>query len=260
MAGKKYIKKVTKKTYVKKAGPSSAMAALSRQVAALARVQRSTTSKVMYNQGVSVLPLGNVLADGYRVDPLTNFGSWNRTFGTDADDEQGKRAMIRNTNCQWVINSNESDPVGISMFVVSIKKVGSDLLSGGALGTLTNGTHYVGNGSKVLLNLNYFKLHYVKRFIQGAYSTNRIALGSAPAVQSIPSETQSLSKMGKFNLKYNMGKGLAVQNPSGDWKAGGYPKSDTQNYFLLTFTDNSTTDLESPYLSYQAVHTVEVSA
>jgi len=238
----------------------TSFAALAKKVAALSTKQRRLVSKVMYTQGVAPSSLGNAAGDGYRVDPITKFSDWSRIFGTDADDEQGKRCLIKNSNIQWTINTTETDPVGISMFVVSLKSIASDLLSGGSLATLTNGTHYVGNGSKVLLNMNFFNIHYVKRWQQGVYSQLRPVNGTAPAVQTLATETQSLCKAGKISLKYNSGKGLAVQNPSGDWKAGGYPKSDTSNYFMVTFTDNSTLDLESPFLSYTMVHTVEVSA
>lgn len=236
------------------------VAALAKKVAALSTKQRRLVSKVMYTQGIGPTVLGNVAGDGYRVDTLTNFGSWTRIFGTDADDEQGKRALIKSSNVQWTINSNEPDPIGLSMFVVSLKSIASELLSGGNLATLTNGTHYTGNGSRVLLNMNFFNIHYVKRWQQGAYASSRPALATAPAVQVLATETASLCKSGKVSLKYNSGKGLAVQNPSGDWKSGGYPKSDTQNYFMITFTDNSTLDTESPILAYTMIHSVEVSA
>lgn len=240
---------------------TTSVAALAKKVAALSTKQRRLVSKVMYTRGLGITALGNVAGDGYRADTITRFADWSRIFGTDADDEQGKRCLIKNSNIQWTINTSEQEPIGISMFVVSLKNVGSELLdASGNLATLVNGTHYVGNGSKVLLNMNYFNIHYVKRWQQGAYRTLRPVAGSAPAVQSIAGETASLCKSGKVSLKYNGGKGLAVQNPSGDWKAGIFPKSDTQNYFMLTYTDNSVSDVASPFLSYTMVHTVEVSA
>jgi hypothetical protein len=69
----------------------------------------------------------------------------------------------------------------------------------------------------------------------------------------------SYQKNGKISIPY--GKyGMSIQNPAGDWKAGGHPKADTQNYFVLCFTDNSTVDLQNPLLSWNIVHAALVSA
>jgi hypothetical protein len=257
-------KRVVKKTtYVKRGAkkPSVNLAALQKKVNQLALKEKSHICKVMYGQANASVVLGNLAGDSLTTIPLTQFTAWSRIFGTDADDEQAKKASIRNVNMQYSISTTEADPVGISMFVVSLKSVASDLLvAGGSLGTLTNGTHYYGNGNKVLLNMNFFNIHHVKRIIMGSQSIARPASGANPALQNIPSETGSLFKKGRFSILYNKGRGLNVSNPAGDWKAGSYPKSDTQNYFWLIFTDDSTADAASPTLSYNAVNTVEVVA
>jgi hypothetical protein len=260
-----YTKKVTKVTKYKKRSPASkpsgSIVALTKKVNAMAAAQRGTLTKCMYQQAATNLIMGNVAGNYIDIIPLNKFTTWSRIFGTDADDEQGKKCIIRNTNLQWNITTQEPDGIGFSVFCVSLKKTASDIItSAGDLSGLTAGTHYVGNGSKVLLNMNYFNLHYVKRFVQGSENVYRPVLGSAaPGVQSVPSETASLQKTGKISLPY--GKyGMAVTNPSGDWKAGGHPKADTQNYFMLFFSDNVTVDGQNPFLSYNAVHSVVVSA
>jgi len=260
-----YTKKVTKVTKYKKRSPASkpsgSIVALTKKVNAMAAAQRGTLTKCMYQQAAVNLIMGNVAGNYIDIIPLNKFTAWSRIFGTDADDEQGKKCVIRNTNLQWSIQTQDPDGVGFSVFCVSLKKIASDIItSAGDLSGLVAGTHYVGNGSKVLLNMNYFNIHYVKRFVQGAEIVSRVSgPSSAPAVQSIPSDTASLQKTGKISLPY--GKyGMTVQNPSGDWKAGGHPKADTNNYFVLFFTDNSTVDGQNPFLSYNAVHSVQVSA
>jgi len=238
---------------------TSAIATLTKRVNALTRSTQGTQSKVMYKQDYST-NLGNATGNYIDILPLDKFTAWTRIFGTDADDEQGKRCVVKSTNVQWNIVAPEPDSVGYSMFCVNLKKNASDLIdTAGDLTGLLSGTHYVGSGSKVLLNMNFFNIHYVKRFVSGAPRTERSLSGQYPAVQSIASETASLQRTGKFTVPY--GKyGMAVQNPAGDWKAGGRPKADTQNYFFLTFSDNSTVDFENPQLNATILHNVLVSA
>jgi len=255
---KVYVKK-TKKTYKKARGGPSAIATLTKRVNALTRATQGTQSKIMYGQKASVT-LGNASGNFISVVPMLKFSNWARIFGTDADDEQGKRCVVKSSNFQWNIITNEPDPIGYSMFCVSLKKSASDLItSAGDLATLISDTHFAGAGSKVLLNMNYFNVHYVKRFVTGANRIERAVAGQFPAIQTAPSETQSLQKTGKFSVPY--GKyGMTIINPAGDWKAGGHPKGDTQNYFFLTFCDNATVDFENPVMEHNIVHSVLVSA
>lgn len=214
----------------------------------------------MYQQAQTNVLLGNVAGDYVDIIPMNKFTAWSRIFGTDADDEQGKRCVVKSSNFQWNIITTEPDGIGYSVFAVSLKKSASDIINvNGDLSGLTAGTHYVGNGSKVLLNMNYFNVHYVKRFVMGSEQIARGATGAIPAVQNIPSETASLQKTGKISIPYGK-MGMSIVNPAGDWKAGGHPKADTQNHFVLFFTDNSTADGQNAFLSYNAVHSVLVSA
>jgi hypothetical protein len=216
----------------------------------------------MYQQQAVNVTMGNATGDYIDIIPMNKFTSWSRIFGTDADDEQGKRCVVKSSSMNWNINTAEPDPIGFSVFAVSLKKSASDIINvAGDLSGLTAGTHYVGNGSKVLLNMNYFNVHYVKRFQMGSEQVFRTAvvLPGAPAVQAIPAETASLQKIGKINIPYGK-MGMAIVNPAGDWKAGGHPKADTQNHFVLFFSDNSTVDGQNPFLSYNIVHSVLVSA
>jgi len=261
MAPKKVYVKKTKRTYKKKAPMgSSALAILTKRVNAIARSTQGTQSKCMYQQADVNFPLGNAAGNQVLSLSMNKFSNWLRIFGTDADDEQGKRCIVKSTNFQWNVTTLEPDGIGFSMFAVSLKKSASDLINtSGDLTGLTAGTHYVGNGSKVLLNMNYFNVNYVKRWVMGNEQIARAASGAIPAVQNIPSETASLQKTGKISIPYGK-HGMSIVNPSGDWKAGGFPKADTQNHFVLVFTDNSTVDGQNPFLSYNAVHSVLVSA
>jgi len=214
----------------------------------------------MYQQSVINQTLGNAAGNYIEVIPILKFTNWARIFGTDADDEQGKRCVIKSSNMQWNVTSDDPDPVGFSMFAVSLKKTASDILTtAGDLTGLTAGVHYVGNGSKVLLNMNFFNVHYVKRWNSGGSLPGVTRTTAGVSQTSIANEGMSYQKTGKISIPY--GKyGMSIQNPAGDWKAGGHPKADTQNYFVLCFTDNSTVDLQNPLLSWNIVHAALVSA
>lgn len=246
---KKVVKKVTKKV-----APLT-IKALAKKVSTLARVQKNIISPVMYAQAATSVLLGNTTGAAITSVNLTSFVNWTRTFGTDADDEQAKKATIKRTVLQYTINTNEPDPIGYSVFVVSIKRCADDLFNAG-IASMVAGTHYYGQHCNVLLNMKYFNIHYVKRFQQGSYATYRAATGAAPA--TIGGDQGGLSFRGSINLNYNNGKGLLINNPSGDWKASNTPKNAQQNYFLLVFCNDSTVDVESPYMAYNAIHTVHV--
>lgn len=259
---RKVVRKFAKKAVPKKSVQAT-VARLTKKVNAIAKVEKDHICKVMYSQGDS-LSLGTATgAQPSQIIPLTNYSYWTRCFGTDADDEQAKKAVIRKSSTEYIIDaSGELDTTGYSIFCVSLKKNASALLdtSGYLLGTFTNNVHYYGSGSRVLLNLNYFNVHYVKRHLTGDSAALRGG-GTAgfPSLTNMPSGS-ALRFTGKINMSYNKGKGLAVQNPKGDWKAAGYPQDDAQNYFILCFADDSTLDAASPRILYNTVHVVDVVA
>lgn len=217
----------------------------------------------MYSGSVSFACSTALGLASYNATPLLKFDQWTRTFGTDADDEVQKKALIRKCNVNWQIATNEPDARWYSVFLVSLKDEASALLkTDGTLDTLTAGTHYSDPGSQgsgTLLNLKFFNVHYHKRFHLGVVPENKAAVGTAPAVQNIPMTGRDTTRIGKVNLP--LGKyGLRVQNPAGDWKAGVYPKDPSKNYFFLTFwSGDSIADGEYPNMYLQWLTSVDAS-
>jgi len=268
MAGKKYVKKVTTKTYKKKAGAkkTSGMGAelmkLKRQVARLTKV---AINKIQYTRNFN-FDLTNVAGTpSYASYNLMQFSNWTRVFGTDADDEVNKNCLIRSCVARTWLATNEPDARQYSTWVVQLKDNGSELLinnatvgTPGNLGPLVSGTHYVNTGSEVLLNLKYFKVLYHRARHTGIFPSDKAAVGTAGAVQNISTVGEDMNQLGRF--KINLGRGIRVSNPSGDWKAGLYPKDPSQNYFYLCFwSGDSSLDGQSAAMYVDTLLGVEVS-
>jgi len=260
---KSYVKKTTKKTYIKKSpskGPamSQQVAKLQRQVSRLTRV---AINRIQYQQNQQTDMYNALGTDSYSALPLVKFDNWSRVFGTDADDEVNKQCVIKSMKCNWRFTTNEPDARRYAIFVVSLKDNASALLqTDGTLAPLTSGTHYTASADLCLLNLNYFNIHYHKRFHSGVYPESKAAgPSSAGAVQNIPNTGIDTQRVGSWNLRFGKN-GLQVKNPSGDWRAGQYPKDPSSNYFVLTFwLGDSIADGEYGAIQYQTLTQVDVS-
>jgi len=235
---------------------------LKRQVARLTKV---AINRIQYSQAANFQLATALGLDSYVAHPLLKFDNWSRVFGTDADDEVNKQCVIKSQKCNWRFVTFEPDARQYSIFVVSLKDNGSELLndvasgSPGTLATLTPGTHYTSSADQTLLNLNYFNIHYHKKFTAGVVNMSKVASGTAGALQNIPNNGIDTLRLGSWNLKFGL-RGMQVKNPSGDWRAGIYPKDPSKNYFALTFwAGDSIADLEVPYLSFQTLTQVDVS-
>lgn len=234
-----------------------------RQVAAkvnkIARAVSGSRNRVYYNQA-EVLSLATATGtQPSTVIPLTNFSYWTRTFGTDTDDENSKKAIIRKSSLQYVISANgELDQCGVSLFLVKLRPAARTLLdtNGNLQATLTQGTHFTGTASKVLLNPNFFDILKVKRYILGDISATRG--GGTSANPNIPNMPMKENYTGRFNISYNMGKGLVISNPAGDWKSSN-PTTVSNNYYVLCFCDDSTLDTKSLEIQYNANHVVDAA-
>lgn len=228
---------------------------------AISKLNKVALNRINYQQNGS-FSMSNAtgLAD-YASVPLLKFSTWSRIFGTDADDESNKQALVRSTKANWQMWTSEPDGRSYSFFVVSLKDQANELLNtDGTLGTLTSGTHYAGTGGQVLLNLKFFNLHYYRRRIAGVNPQEKSAGTAAPAVQNIGATTNDSIQQGTFLVKYGKN-GMKVLNPSGDWKAGVYPKDPSKNYYIIVFWDgDSTADLQVPTMYYNMVHSVDVTA
>lgn len=233
--------------------------ALVQKVNRLAAAQRGTRNRIYYNQQETLSLATLTGAQPSTIIPLTNFSYWTRTFGTDADDEASKRAIIQKSSVQYVVSANgELDQIGVSIFLVQLKKNAARMLDGnGTLqATFTSGQHYTGVGSRVLLNPEYFKIWGVRRAVLGDVAATRGGGTSGnPTINNFPMKENFT---GRFNVKYNGGKGMTIVNPYGDWKASN-PTTTTNNFYLLCFCDDSTTDTKEANIQYNAVHVVDAA-
>lgn len=222
---------------------------LASDVRKIKRDQRIEKSKLFYRNS-AFATIGNAAADSVYVFPFFTYSSWTRVFGTDADDETGKNALIKKTNLDLMINTDgERAAIDYTMFVVQLTKFGHEELYDrvtGGLGALANNVHFsrAGTNGMAFLSQRYFKILAVKR----------VATGTAG---SLPTETISLRKRMYMKFNYNKGNGIFVTNPVGDWRNGISPLAPNTNTYLLCFNNDSTVD-SSVKLAINALHTVEV--
>lgn len=156
-----------------------------------------------------------------------------------------KRAFVS------VRQNNEPNLIRYSMFLVSLKDQGADTTTfdpaTGTL-TLTGGTHYTSLGSdQVALSPRFFNVHAVRRFTMG-YE------GSAGPTADTRSERRFIFDIRPRKL---------VQNPKGNMFANAafeFPKDPSLNYFILTFNDNVSTDLESNRIDIQVTDTWAIAS
>lgn len=230
---------------------------------AVSRLTKVAINKIQYQRNFSHVMASLVGASaGYEGTNLLRFADWTRVFGTDADDEVNKNALIRKITGRVQVATNEPDQRQYSIWVVSLKDNASELLtaSTGALATLTQGTHYVNTGSEVLLNLKFFNVHFHKARHLGVYPMDKAAVGTAGAVQNIPNMGEDSVQLYSFSIKCGGTRGMKVSNPAGDWKAGVYPKDPSQNYFFLTFySADSVADAQYGSCTVNTLASVEVS-
>lgn len=260
----KYTKKVTKKVYKKKpakktSGMNLELLKLKRQVARLTKV---AINKIQYRTAFNMNCYDVAGLANYQARNLVKFSDWTRIFGTDADDEVNKQAIVRSITGRWSFLTNEPDDRRYSMWIVSLKDNASELLTAGTgdLGTLVEDTHFIGSGDRVLLNLKFFNVHYHKTWHAGVYPMSKAAgPSSSAAVQNIPNTGTDSIKQGRYSIKCGKA-GMKVLNPKGDWKAQGYPRDPSQNYFLLTFwSGDSIADVEYGTVYTHNLYQVEVS-
>jgi|688.fasta_scaffold262637_2 hypothetical protein len=235
------------------------LAKLKRQVSRLTKV---AINKIQYQLSFSQNMTNATGTNDYAARNLVKFTDWTRIFGTDADDEVNKQALIKSITGRWQMATNEPDNRTYSIWVVSLKDNASELLGAGTgdLAPLVSGTHYIGDSDRVLLNLKYFNVHYHRVRHAGVLPQSKPAGPSgAGAVQNISTNGQDSIQLGSFSIR--CGKyGMKVLNPKGDWKAGGYPRDPSQNYYFLNFfSGDSSVDLEYPGMYVNTLAQVEVS-
>lgn len=242
----------------------SKIASLTRKVN---QIVKTSVQRINYTQTITQTFTTVGGTPSYAAIPLTKFSNWTRIFGTDADDETGKTAVLKGITGRWQTASNEPDNRTYSIWVVSLKEEASSLLNAdGTLASLVSGNHYVSDSDRTLLNLKFFNVHYHKAqglgvvpMQKAAYGTGSGSVLNSPSVQNIPATTGSTMRFGKFSIKPNSGKGIVLKNPVQDWKVAGNPKDVAKNYFILTFwSGDSSADLEYPGFYCDTVISMDV--
>jgi hypothetical protein len=234
------------------------LAKLKRQVSRLTRV---AINKIQYQYEFSQNMTNVAGTAAYDARNLVKFSNWTRIFGTDADDEVNKQAVIKSITGRWQMATNEPDNRTYSIWIVSLKDNASELLTAGTgeLGALVQGTHYIGDSDRVLLNLKFFNVHYHRVRHAGILPANKAAVGTAGAIQNISTVGEDMQQLGRFSIRCGKS-GMRVLNPKGDWKAGIYPRDPSQNYYFINFwSGDSSTDLEYPGMYVNTLAQVEVS-
>lgn len=251
-AAKYQTKSVYKKTVRR---PAAAIATLDAKVRKVVRSMAGLKSTVQY-QATASNPIGNVGGTNVYILPISQYSTWNRIFGTDADDESNHSAVWKKFNFDFQINSYDRSDLDYTFYLVSLTKIGqSELFTpstgglAGPLGITTLGTNHVvkgGTTGMAFLNKKYFNIHQCKRIITGSVGG------------SLATETVSLRKRWYLKMAHNKGAGHRLQNPKGDWKALPSPQAANQNMYVLIANNDSTVD-QSAYFQMNAIHTVDIA-
>ena len=218
---------------------------------------KSTTSIINYGTGANN-PVGNAGGDNVYIYPLSQYGTWTRIFGTDADDESNHSALWKKTELDMQIYTNgERNAIDYSMFIVTLTKLGMEELftpaTGGLAGplgitSLANGTHYWKAGASQglsFLNKRYFNIIRQRRLVTGS-----------PGV--LATDTRDLIPRFQTVINHNSGKGHTLKNAKGDWKAIPSPQLAAQNYYILIFNNDSTIDT-SVFFQFAGLHTLQIA-
>lgn len=207
-----------------------------------------TQKRTIYYRNSAYDSIGNATGTNVYTWSFFKYGSWARAFGTDADDEGGKIALIKKSNLDIILDSaGERASLDYTMYVVQLTRAGHEALYSSATGdlaALTDNVHFsrLGTNGLAFLNKRYFKILACRRWISGTTG-------------SLPTETLSLRKRMYLKFNYNRGKGILVQNPVGDWKTGASPQAPNTNTYLILFNNDSTVD-SAAKIGINALHTV----
>lgn len=222
---------------------------------AIKTLQRKEKKDLVYFNLQQTASQSSMTADPFVLN-LSNYNNMGYCFGTGTD-EVGTNAVIHKSvgidsyvSLENTLN-NEEETVQFTAFLVSLKDEASQIynLQNNAIvwnsssGT-PNQTHAKAGGI-VLLNKRYFNIHKVKRFVL----TNHGTALTAPSAQT------QYGTDHRWYWKQSINK--RISNPGGNWYALVNGADPSKTYLMLIFNDNSTTDVESPAITYSAVHTMK---
>lgn len=229
-------------------GKQTKIQTLAKAVKSLQLANRKNSEYLNYWQYGSQSVVGDV-----SVINLSGFNGFIDAFGTSSNDDTGNKMVHKSFGMDLYLTLeatvNETDTTQFTMFLVSLRDIIGNAYnpSSGAL-SLISGQHYVIRGGQVLLNKKCFKIHKMKRITLTNHGTS-LANPSA--------QTQSGTDC-RFYWKSRPN--ALITNPVGDWKSMNSAQDPSKQYYLLTFSDNSSGDLQNPQLQYNIIHTVKTVA
>lgn len=254
---KRYVKKSSLSTLAR-GGRKTAIQKLATAVKTIQRKIRKQTDVINFQQvtNASTISAGSPIQLA-----LSNYQSYNPIFGAGPDDYTGNKMIHKafGMSCRVSLESevDETSTIAFTAFLVRLKDSMAPFVNfNDSTLSLTDGEHYVTlSGSlapnaspsigDVMLNKKYFQIIKYKRFTLSNYGK---ALGESAA------QTQYGTDMEWYwKVKPN----LAIQNPNGDWAKMACPKDCGNAYYYLLFNNNSSLDLEAPFMATNVVHTVQ---
>jgi len=244
MVYKKSYKRKSKasKSSLRTGSKPSSMKAVINKVNALSKRMQVQNTPILFGRFAS----NNVVAP-YLSYGLDQYNSMSTIFGTQSNDTHTNRAIDKSDVMDITVqlaNNIQTEPgtTNFTCYLVQLKDaIGTNYTSTGAI-NLIAGTHYQSApfaGANVLLNLKYFKILKSKKFILTNYDQPLTASSG---------NTQDTFKRWTWKLRRNQ----VIQNPEGDFAAR--PPIDPSNArFLLVFTDDVSTDTQSPFCTINQV-------
>lgn len=217
------------------------------------KIQREMTKKriplYLMNNGASIT---SNLTQPYTIQKLCKFSDDTPIFGTDANDLEGSKVLFKSITLKINVDlenlsETEEETTRIEMFIVSLKDEANDIfnVANGDI-TLTSGIHYwqfgptgVPNGGYAYLNKKYFNIIKHKRFQLTNY-------GASLAVSGAQNEYGS---NWHYDCKIPINKVINApmsNSTNQTWKTLACPRDPSENYYVIWFNDNFTTDGEFP--------------
>lgn len=192
------------------------------------------------------------LTQPFTIQKLCKFSDDVPIFGTDANDLEGSKVLFKSItlkmNCNLEnLSETEEETTRVEMYIVSLKDEANDIFSvvNGDI-TLTSGIHYwqfgptgIVNGGYTFLNKKYFNIIKHKRFELTNYGAS---LGSSAAQNTYGTNWHMDCK-----IPINKIIRAPLSNSTNQtWKTLVCPRDPSENYYIIWFNDNFSTDGESP--------------
>lgn len=242
MAFKKMFKPKGRKTFRKSARkPATTLATLKKDIAVL----KKKTALVMTREQFRTSDETDVIAP-YASLILTNYSSWARLWpststvpATVKPDMFHRYTIIDNHVTHDAIN-NEEQEVVYTYFIFKCRDAGGVLPTSLGVPSLTNNVDYSLVQGQAYLNLNKYKILYMKRFT--------LTGGDGADMQADRSSIRFSAKIKVMNK---------VSNTDGSWNQLTESPDPSDNIYHVLFNDNSSTDLENPRWRWSALHSVD---